>query len=131
MAHENVWFSRPRKYGKGSRGCRVCGHVAGLIRKYELNVCRQCFREYSKDIGFQKVRPEVIIRNSSGGLTLFLVPISPPNHARSGSECHNLSALATIVRGEDGVEAGDVYEEECAKEDSSVEGTDYACIFFH
>ena len=56
MAHENVYNSRPKTYGKGSRGCRVCGHVAGLIRKYELNVCRQCFREYSKDIGFQKVR---------------------------------------------------------------------------
>ena len=28
----------------------------GLIRKYGLNMCRQCFREYSKDIGFVKYR---------------------------------------------------------------------------
>ncbi|KAJ1552775.1 hypothetical protein HK405_010069, partial [Cladochytrium tenue] len=28
--------------------------TAGLIRKYGLNLCRQCFREYSKDIGFIK-----------------------------------------------------------------------------
>jgi len=35
---------------------RVCKHKAGLIRKYELNLCRQCFREKSKDIGFSKVR---------------------------------------------------------------------------
>lgn len=55
MAHDNVWFSHPRKYGKGSRQCRVCAHVAGLIRKYDINMCRQCFREYSKDIGFLKV----------------------------------------------------------------------------
>ncbi|CAB4378943.1 unnamed protein product [Rhizophagus irregularis] len=54
MAHDQVWFSRPRRYGKGSRECRVCAHRAGLIRKYNLNVCRQCFREYSKDIGFIK-----------------------------------------------------------------------------
>ncbi|KAK9462193.1 40S ribosomal protein uS14 [Lipomyces oligophaga] len=55
MAHEAVWFSHPRTYGKGSRQCRVCAHSAGIIRKYGLNICRQCFREYSKDIGFVKV----------------------------------------------------------------------------
>ncbi|RDA93459.1 hypothetical protein CP533_2676 [Ophiocordyceps camponoti-saundersi (nom. inval.)] len=55
MSHESVWNSRPRNYGKGSRSCRVCKHRAGLIRKYDLNLCRQCFREKSKDIGFNKV----------------------------------------------------------------------------
>ena len=35
---------------------RVCTHKAGLIRKYGLNICRQCFREKSQDIGFAKVR---------------------------------------------------------------------------
>lgn len=35
---------------------RVCKHKAGLIRKYDLNLCRQCFREKAKDIGFNKVR---------------------------------------------------------------------------
>ncbi|KAJ5744253.1 40S ribosomal protein S29 [Penicillium manginii] len=56
MTHESVWFSRPRKYGKGARSCRVCAHRAGLIRKYGMNICRQCFREKSADIGFNKVR---------------------------------------------------------------------------
>lgn len=55
MTHEAVWFSHPRKYGKGSRGCRICQHQAGLIRKYGLNICRQCFRERSDAIGFTKV----------------------------------------------------------------------------
>ncbi|KAI9149193.1 40S ribosomal protein S29 [Paramyrothecium foliicola] len=55
MSHESVWNSRPRSYGKGSRSCRICKHTAGLIRKYELNICRQCFREKAKDIGFNKV----------------------------------------------------------------------------
>ncbi|KAI7782056.1 ribosomal protein S14 [Diaporthe eres] len=58
MSHESVWNSRPRGYGKGARSCRVCTHRAGLIRKYGLNICRQCFREKSADIGFQKVRPD-------------------------------------------------------------------------
>ncbi|KAL8817045.1 MAG: hypothetical protein Q9191_008222, partial [Dirinaria sp. TL-2023a] len=54
MSHESVWYSRPRGYGKGARACRVCTHKAGLIRKYGLNICRQCFREKSADIGFTK-----------------------------------------------------------------------------
>jgi small subunit ribosomal protein S29e len=55
MSHDSVWYSRPRTFGKGARGCRVCTHKAGLIRKYGLNICRQCFREKSQDIGFIKV----------------------------------------------------------------------------
>ncbi|PVU84620.1 hypothetical protein BB561_007035, partial [Smittium simulii] len=50
MAHEQVWFSRPRKYGKGSRECRVSTHRMGLIRKYGINMSRQCFRENAADI---------------------------------------------------------------------------------
>ena len=34
---------------------RVCGNVHGLVRKYNIMCCRQCFRIYSKDIGFIKV----------------------------------------------------------------------------
>ncbi|KAK4452311.1 40S ribosomal protein S29 [Podospora aff. communis PSN243] len=60
MSHESVWNSRPRNYGKGARGCRVCTHKAGLIRKYGLNICRQCFREKSADIGFVKVSPPLV-----------------------------------------------------------------------
>ncbi|KAH8079289.1 ribosomal protein S14 [Filobasidium floriforme] len=54
MAHSNVWFSHPRNYGKGSRQCRVCAHQAGLIRRYGLMICRQCFRERAAQIGFEK-----------------------------------------------------------------------------
>ena len=46
--------SHPKKYGKGSRKCRVCGNQQAIIRKYNLNCCRQCFRTYAKDIGFVK-----------------------------------------------------------------------------
>ncbi|KAI2795162.1 40S ribosomal protein S29 [Penicillium oxalicum] len=66
MTHESVWYSRPRKYGKGSRECRVCAHRAGLIRKYGMNICRQCFREKSTDIGFNKVRDrDTFLRHSN------------------------------------------------------------------
>ena len=35
---------------------RVCANRHGLIRKYGLNICRQCFQLYHKDIGFTKFR---------------------------------------------------------------------------
>lgn len=37
---------------------RACSNRHGLIRKYGLNICRQCFREYANDIGFKKVNSE-------------------------------------------------------------------------
>jgi len=43
--------------GFGMHCSRVCGNSHGMIRKYGLNTCRQCFRIYSKDIGFVKVSP--------------------------------------------------------------------------
>ncbi|ESN90044.1 hypothetical protein HELRODRAFT_91059 [Helobdella robusta] len=55
MGHENIWCSHPKKYGQGSRRCRVCSNRHGLIRKYGLNMCRQCFRQYAGEIGFKKV----------------------------------------------------------------------------
>jgi len=48
--------SHPRKYGKDARCCRVCTATQGLIRKYELMICRRCFREQAAQIGFQKLR---------------------------------------------------------------------------
>eukprot|EP00347_Sterkiella_histriomuscorum_P011770 403371158 len=52
----NQLHSHPRKYGKDSRACRVCNNTHGLIRKYQLMVCRRCFRENANLIGFYKYR---------------------------------------------------------------------------
>jgi len=43
-----------RKYGKGKIKCRQCGRTGGIIRKYGLDYCRQCFREIAKSMGFKK-----------------------------------------------------------------------------
>lgn len=56
MAHENIWFSHPRHYGKGGRKCRITNNQNAVIRKYGLNLCRQSFREKAADIGFSKYR---------------------------------------------------------------------------
>ncbi|KAH7567514.1 hypothetical protein JRO89_XS07G0084900 [Xanthoceras sorbifolium] len=61
MGHSNVWNSHPKTYGPGSRTCRVCGNPHGLIRKYGLMCCRQCFRSNAKEIGFIKAPNGVAI----------------------------------------------------------------------
>jgi len=43
-------------------GSRLCAHQAGLVRKYGLDLCRQCFREKSAAIGFVKVMCLIIRR---------------------------------------------------------------------
>ena len=47
---------KERTYGKGSRKCTRCGNMNGLIRRYGLNLCRQCFREVAEGLGFKKFR---------------------------------------------------------------------------
>lgn len=43
-----------RQKGKGLRKCRMCGGARGLIRSHKLYICRRCFREVARDIGFKK-----------------------------------------------------------------------------
>jgi small subunit ribosomal protein S14 len=42
------------RFGRGARQCQRCGQVTGLIRQYRLFVCRHCFREIGRDLGFKK-----------------------------------------------------------------------------
>merc|ERR1719481_1718127 len=42
---EPTWFQKMLPFPQGSRKCRCCTNRHGLIRKYHLNLCRQCFRE--------------------------------------------------------------------------------------
>ncbi|XP_063085316.1 small ribosomal subunit protein uS14-like [Cavia porcellus] len=48
MGCQQLCWSHPRKFGQGSCSC-------SLIPKCGLNMCRQCFRQYAKDIGFIKL----------------------------------------------------------------------------
>lgn len=45
----------PKKFGKGNKVCIKCGRVGrGIISKYNLFYCRQCFREEAEKLGFKK-----------------------------------------------------------------------------
>lgn len=45
---------RQRNTGKAINKCRICGRTGGVISKYGLKYCRQCFREVAEGIGFKK-----------------------------------------------------------------------------
>ncbi|KAJ1414467.1 component of cytosolic 80S ribosome and 40S small subunit [Ochromonadaceae sp. CCMP2298] len=56
MGGKNLLNSHPKKFlgSKGARTCRVCANPSAIIRKYHIDMCRQCFRERAIDIGFVK-----------------------------------------------------------------------------
>jgi small subunit ribosomal protein S14 len=35
-------------------GCTRCGRKRGLVRRYGMHLCRQCFREIAPELGFKK-----------------------------------------------------------------------------
>jgi small subunit ribosomal protein S14 len=43
-----------KKFGRGSRWCKRCGDYTAVIQKYDLFVCRRCFREVAVYLGFRK-----------------------------------------------------------------------------
>ncbi len=36
--------------------CQRCGREQGLVGKYDIWLCRQCFREVARQMGFKKYR---------------------------------------------------------------------------
>lgn len=44
-----------KKFGRGANKCRICGRKQGLVRKYGIYFCRQCFREWASKMGFKKM----------------------------------------------------------------------------
>ncbi|MGB1587023.1 MAG: 30S ribosomal protein S14 [Thermoplasmatota archaeon] len=48
-------MTKERQHHKGRiNGCERCDRKRGLVRRYGLNLCRQCFRENARDLGFKK-----------------------------------------------------------------------------
>ena len=44
-----------KKYGRGANQCQLCGREQGLVRRYNIYLCRQCFREWAPTMGFKKM----------------------------------------------------------------------------
>ncbi|MFH0906318.1 MAG: 30S ribosomal protein S14 [archaeon] len=55
---ENIDFSKYSKTSKELkrfRKCRFCETKKGLIRKYNLYICRRCFKNFAENLGFKKL----------------------------------------------------------------------------
>jgi len=35
--------------------CKICGNSRALIRKYNIYLCRRCFKENAEKLGFKKL----------------------------------------------------------------------------
>ncbi len=46
--------SKERSCGIARHRCRRCGRIRAHIKKYGLDLCRQCFREIARNLGFKK-----------------------------------------------------------------------------
>ncbi|HIH39181.1 TPA: 30S ribosomal protein S14 [Candidatus Woesearchaeota archaeon] len=45
---------KARKCGISNNKCSICLRTGGHVGKYGLSLCRHCFRDYAKMIGFKK-----------------------------------------------------------------------------
>ena len=45
---------KKRNFGQISKKCIICGRTHAHVSKYNINLCRQCFRLNAKNIGFKK-----------------------------------------------------------------------------
>jgi small subunit ribosomal protein S14 len=49
-------FNKPktRTTGISMKKCERCGRFGAHLGQYNINLCRQCFREIATEIGFEK-----------------------------------------------------------------------------
>ena len=45
---------KPRKNGRATKSCEICGRIGAHVGNYGINMCRQCFRQQATNIGFKK-----------------------------------------------------------------------------
>ncbi len=45
---------KPRKYGRATKKCEICGRIGAHVGNYGINMCRQCFRQVAPKLGFKK-----------------------------------------------------------------------------
>lgn len=45
---------KERKFGIATKKCERCGRFGAHLNQYDLQLCRQCFREMAVELGFKK-----------------------------------------------------------------------------
>lgn len=54
MNIDDVKIKEREVYRGRIKGCVLCDRKRGLVRRYGLNLCRQCFRDKAMELGFKK-----------------------------------------------------------------------------
>ena len=54
MNIDDVKIKEREVYRGRIEGCVLCDRKRGLVRRYGLNLCRQCFRDKAIELGFKK-----------------------------------------------------------------------------
>ena len=54
MNIDDVKIKEREVYRGRIEGCVLCHRKRGLVRRYGLNLCRQCFRDKAIELGFKK-----------------------------------------------------------------------------
>ena len=54
MNIDEVKIKEREVYRGRIEGCVLCDRKRGLVRRYGLNLCRQCFRDRASELGFKK-----------------------------------------------------------------------------
>jgi len=54
--YEKFNVPKKRTTGYNLKPCRLCGRIGGHMKIYGLELCRQCFRDNAKRLGFKKYR---------------------------------------------------------------------------
>jgi small subunit ribosomal protein S14 len=45
---------KDRVFGIAAQKCENCGRFGAHVGQYNINLCRQCFRELAEELGFKK-----------------------------------------------------------------------------
>ncbi len=56
IAKRFLKYNKPkaRTTGIAAQRCKRCGRFGAHLGQYNINLCRQCFREIAEEIGFKK-----------------------------------------------------------------------------
>ncbi|MFB6162849.1 MAG: 30S ribosomal protein S14 [Halococcoides sp.] len=54
MSETDATGEQAAKRTETREACQRCGREQGLVGKYDIWLCRQCFREIARDMGFEK-----------------------------------------------------------------------------
>ena len=96
-SYKFYWKKKSTIFGRGSRWCKRCGDYTAVIQKYDLMLCRRCFREVAVSPGIQEEQVSMDAGKRTSWQNLFVTLYN--NETRRKRECTILPHIKTRRRG--------------------------------